>query len=687
VKFSTRRLIPNPVRIVGRHPGDYAQELQEFTERVQQNLVGAIPAGFNNIPALPVAAHAGTAGTESQGWAAADHQHDGRHHLLDGAIDDDTTAGSPTNGAIIHGNGTTWTIAGAVTVYDAVANNNSQNFIRVVGTLPTTQTTDVFGTYFLITSAGTAAFTQNGLGAGLLVGYTGPAGTRGIYGFNAARGTSISRAAHSAGAGGTGYVDGNAAILGAAFGEPTVGSNIGILGYSENNGAGDAIGGVFVSPFFTGGGPGVGLIGIGSDPGHNTAVGGAFGLGSTEAPALENAVILGDSCHFVTPLLILKDRGTRVFSIEGGGGIRIKANSLGAVTLDNTNHVIRVDTSAGPVAITLPAIAAGNRGIWYRFKNEGANALTIQRTGGDTIDGAATKVLPNQYDSTDILCPEAGTDWVILGGGGGGGAPGPTGPTGATGPPGPPGEDGEIGPPGPPGPQGASGAAGTNGVDGATGPPGPAGDDGDIGPMGPMGLQGIPGLDGRPGFDGTDGDDGRPGADGAVGPAGPAGSAGLQGPPGLPGDDGDPGVGFPGPAGADGAAGATGATGPAGPPGPAGEDGEPGPPGPPGPTGPQGPAGGGGGTFGQATVDFGSATASLATPSAIAVTVADAGVGAASKILVAVQPGTGRDLDELELAEVDAFVGNIVAGVSFDILVVSQDETAEGQYLVNYTRS
>jgi hypothetical protein len=45
-----------------------------------------------------------------------------------------------------------------------------------------------------------------------------------------------------------------------------------------------------------------------------------------------------------------------------------------------------------------------------------------------------------------------------------------------------------------------------------------------------------------------------------------------------------------------------------------------------------------------------------------------------------------RDADEMEMAPVVVAVGTITAGVGFDIIVVSLDGDAVGDYLVNYTR-
>lgn len=303
-----------------------------------------------------------------------------------------------------------------VTIFDVAAADGSTGFLTLTGTLPDPTIGDVSGAYFNITTAGATSVASNlgpiGVVVRLQAGYTGTSRAIAFEVGHGVAGTSVP----PAGAGGKDLL-GNIGILGASY-SAGAGTNIAVVGYGQNVGTGDAIGGLFESRFNTGGGKAIGVIGVGGNPGSQVSIGAVFGLGSSEAPKTsESAVIVGDSCHggFNVPLLILNSVGVRSFSVELGGGIRVKGASLGSVTLDNTNHVIRVDTSGGPVTITLPAIAAGNRGIWYRFKNEGANALTIATTGADTIDLAPTKVLPNQFDSTDIVCPEAGTDWLTLG--------------------------------------------------------------------------------------------------------------------------------------------------------------------------------------------------------------------------------------------------------------------------------
>jgi hypothetical protein len=92
---------------------------------------------------------------------------------------------------------------------------------------------------------------------------------------------------------------------------------------------------------------------------------------------------------------------------------------------------------------------------------------------------------------------------------------------------------------------------------------------------------------------------------------------------------------------------------------------------------------GGSATFGRATVDF-----TTGFESAV-VTVADAGVGAGSNIIagmVYAATPDGRDIDEVICETFEVKAGNLVVGVSFDILVTSLVGPAYGQFYVDYVR-
>lgn len=70
-----RWLGPKP-QIIGRPPEDYARDLQRVIDRLWDSDTEGIPAGFKDVLPEPIGAGAtADAGTETEGWAAADHVH------------------------------------------------------------------------------------------------------------------------------------------------------------------------------------------------------------------------------------------------------------------------------------------------------------------------------------------------------------------------------------------------------------------------------------------------------------------------------------------------------------------------------------------------------------------------------------------------------------------------------------
>jgi hypothetical protein len=69
----------------------------------------------------------------------------------------------------------------------------------------------------------------------------------------------------------------------------------------------------------------------------------------------------------------------------------------------------------GGITITLPAVADATDRVYYVKKvDAGAGAVTLDGNGGETIDGAITHALSNQYDAVMIVCD--GSTWHILAG-------------------------------------------------------------------------------------------------------------------------------------------------------------------------------------------------------------------------------------------------------------------------------
>lgn len=84
-----------------------------------------------------------------------------------------------------------------------------------------------------------------------------------------------------------------------------------------------------------------------------------------------------------------------------------------AYTITDSDNIIDVDTTAGAITITLPT-AVGRNGREYRITkiDAAANNVTIATTSSQTINGAATKVLTTQWQST--LLYSNGANWIAV---------------------------------------------------------------------------------------------------------------------------------------------------------------------------------------------------------------------------------------------------------------------------------
>lgn len=100
--------------------------------------------------------------------------------------------------------------------------------------------------------------------------------------------------------------------------------------------------------------------------------------------------------------------------LQGGGASRGVFRSV--TTTGNVvsgDYLIIADATAGAITLTLPP-AALVPGRIYAFKriNSGANAVIVDPSGAETIDGAATHTLTPQWNS--LLIMTNGVAWFIL---------------------------------------------------------------------------------------------------------------------------------------------------------------------------------------------------------------------------------------------------------------------------------
>jgi hypothetical protein len=102
-------------------------------------------------------------------------------------------------------------------------------------------------------------------------------------------------------------------------------------------------------------------------------------------------------------------------TLHVAGSMQLKVNNVSsATTLDETYSTVRGDATSAAFTITLPACVTANIGRIYRIMkiDSSINAVTVGRTGSDTINGATTSSLATQYSAKTYVCGAAGL-WEI----------------------------------------------------------------------------------------------------------------------------------------------------------------------------------------------------------------------------------------------------------------------------------
>lgn len=102
-------------------------------------------------------------------------------------------------------------------------------------------------------------------------------------------------------------------------------------------------------------------------------------------------------------------------TVHISGSISQKSRSVTATTtLDANDYALYADATSGAITVNLPAVAGVLDRIYVIKRiNSGANAVTLDASGSETIDGSTTQTLSTQYSFFTIQALAAG--WMIIG--------------------------------------------------------------------------------------------------------------------------------------------------------------------------------------------------------------------------------------------------------------------------------
>jgi hypothetical protein len=122
-------------------------------------------------------------------------------------------------------------------------------------------------------------------------------------------------------------------------------------------------------------------------------------------PAPDNTALLNRSNTFTAP---------NTFS--SGFNRAYTSVSSSDTVLDSSYYAVDVDATAGATTVTLPTAASiSGREYLIRKLDASANNVTIVPNGVETINGAASYVIADQYETIGLMATSAGTSWMTFG--------------------------------------------------------------------------------------------------------------------------------------------------------------------------------------------------------------------------------------------------------------------------------
>lgn len=199
------------------------------------------------------------------------------------------------------------TIAGA-----SIANDGTENWVKVTGTMPTSPSATVNANDFSITSSGSAAQTSRAFRIRFLAGYTGSSQATGLRVSNQVAGTGTT----ILNAGTNSEPTANEAVIGQTS-VTTTGSNMG--GWFSADGGDQSIGALGQSLVAKNSATNIGIAGFGLNTGTTPIqIGGYFGLQSS-TPTFASGALVCDNGSTTSPILLVRDNGTTTFIVDDGG--------------------------------------------------------------------------------------------------------------------------------------------------------------------------------------------------------------------------------------------------------------------------------------------------------------------------------------------------------------------------------
>jgi hypothetical protein len=107
-------------------------------------------------------------------------------------------------------------------------------------------------------------------------------------------------------------------------------------------------------------------------------------------------------------------RPTATQTLVSDGGFKADVDAKTAnYTVTEADYAVAVSAASGAVTVSLPAASASENQIVIVKKTDATvNAVTVDGSGSETIDGQTTFILAMQYEAVTLQCD--GTGWHVI---------------------------------------------------------------------------------------------------------------------------------------------------------------------------------------------------------------------------------------------------------------------------------
>jgi hypothetical protein len=157
---------------------------------------------------------------------------------------------------------------------------------------------------------------------------------------------------------------------------------------------------------------------LGLDNNNNVVIARASATGGSGVAGANTQIQFNNAGAFGASSNLTYDGSTvavKAASHLSGGLVHKRTGVTANYSIALTDYYLGVDTTSGPVTLTVPVASTATEGQTFVIKDEGGatatNAITISCSAAETVDGITTSTIVSPYGAVSMYTN--GTNWFI----------------------------------------------------------------------------------------------------------------------------------------------------------------------------------------------------------------------------------------------------------------------------------